>query len=372
MRRFIIHIVGFVAAAAAALAAVACDPVSELPVAEFGNCSLRVSFTVGDPATKAVSSTAEWDGDETVSTVQLMLFKHSDGSRIASFTKDQLTAVTSKQFTKTLSSLTVGFYDVLVFVNQPTITATTRDAAKATAITMSSSAIARKSGTTSLGVPSYGEVLNVELKAENTISNPKGASVDVSKLPFRVMLKSLTTAIVNGTPTVNIQSSYLENALMTWTAAGTGNPSGMANKAGRNGSTKVSVASGAEAAYADWTVRDISVNNVGNTYTLPDAKKGGFYAFKNDVTEANDSFNGAFTAESTERTRLVVAATWDGTQCWYPVTIPSPQAGYSYDVSLTITGPGSDDPNKPVVHGNIAITVTVTPWTGGEEINATM
>lgn len=361
----------------AAVLVAACGTPDIESVSEAKTGSLEVTFSLPGVSTKAGdSSTSQWDGDETVKNVQLAVFSAS-GTKpvVANYyftnTSDGMSGAgvtyENGKFKKTFGSLPVGSYDVVVLTNQPQISNPTKETdltGSGKSITLSSSGIKRKDGSTALGVPGYGIASNVSVSQSNTAGSPAAANVSVSKLPFRVMLKSLTTAIPYGSPTVNINCAYLSNALMTWTASGRGTPSGMANKAGRNGSTLISTSSQAEAAYADWTVRDISVTNVGNSYTLPDGKKGGFYAFKNGVTEANDSFNGAFTAETTERTRLVIAASWNGTACWYPVTIPSPQAGYTYDVTVVITGMGSTDPNKPVVHGNMAVSVTVNPWNG--------
>ena len=58
---------------------------------------------------------------------------------------------------------------------------------------------------------------------------------------------------------------------------------------------------------------------------------------------------------------------------YYPVVLNSALArNTSYTVGLTITGLGSDDPDKPVTKGSIAVTITVDGWTAGAVYDETI
>ena len=63
----------------------------------------------------------------------------------------------------------------------------------------------------------------------------------------------------------------------------------------------------------------------------------------------------------------------DGKVQYYPVVLSSALArNTTYTVGLTITGPGSDDPDKPVTKGSIAVTVTVDGWAAGAVYDETI
>ena len=44
----------------------------------------------------------------------------------------------------------------------------------------------------------------------------------------------------------------------------------------------------------------------------------------------------------------------------------------TYTVGLTITGSGSDDPDKPVDKGSISVTLTVSGWAAGAVYDETI
>jgi hypothetical protein len=71
---------------------------------------------------------------------------------------------------------------------------------------------------------------------------------------------------------------------------------------------------------------------------------------------------------------LTVVATVDGKIQYYPVVLDSAvlERNKTYTVGLTITGPGSDDPNKPVEKGSVNITLTVAGWVAGATYDETI
>lgn len=103
---------------------------------------------------------------------------------------------------------------------------------------------------------------------------------------------------------------------------------------------------------ADAFVCDLDINHTlqssgGVTHT-PMTVPHVFYPFEN-LTAAEDDTR----SESAEPrcTRLVVELLIDGVTHYYPVTIPMLRRNYCYNISqMTITGPGSADPERDVPH----------------------
>jgi len=91
-----------------------------------------------------------------------------------------------------------------------------------------------------------------------------------------------------------------------------------------------------------------------------------FYCYPNQVTEdsSQDEWCPRFT-------RLVVQASLGGKTYWYPVSIPDIKQNCIYEITeLTITRPGSDNPDIPVTWEDIELNLDITPWDNGtsEEI----
>ena len=59
---------------------------------------------------------------------------------------------------------------------------------------------------------------------------------------------------------------------------------------------------------------------------------------------------------------------------YYPVVLDNAvlERNKTYTVGLTITGPGSSDPDKPVDKGSIAVTISVSGWTAGATYDETI
>ena len=68
-------------------------------------------------------------------------------------------------------------------------------------------------------------------------------------------------------------------------------------------------------------------------------------------------------------TRLVVQATLGGETYYYPVTLPRVDQNTAYDISLTVTRPGSDSPDKPVDTQAAEFKIQVVDWADGGDIN---
>lgn len=111
---------------------------------------------------------------------------------------------------------------------------------------------------------------------------------------------------------------------------------------------------------ADELIADIGINAT-VTRSSPYATGHLFYCYPNPTEE--DSHGSAW---SPRYTRLVVDATLGGTLYHYPVNIPKPLPNTLYQITnLTVTGPGSTDPDIPVEKGTITFSITITDWATG-------
>lgn len=96
-----------------------------------------------------------------------------------------------------------------------------------------------------------------------------------------------------------------------------------------------------------------------------------FYCCANPTTSDTSS-----ETWSARYTRLVVEALYDGTRYYYPINIVGEDGtlhgGCLYKISkLTITGPGSLDPDVPVARSEVDFTVEISDWEYGFTQNVT-
>lgn len=94
-----------------------------------------------------------------------------------------------------------------------------------------------------------------------------------------------------------------------------------------------------------------------------------FYGFENPATEDKTGTDGSFLEEPT---RLVLTAIISGGTYYYPVTLPNLQRNRAYEVELTITGLGSDDPDIVPKRGSVNADITILPWKEGIVVNETI
>lgn len=88
-----------------------------------------------------------------------------------------------------------------------------------------------------------------------------------------------------------------------------------------------------------------------------------YYCYPNPAEE--DSSDKTW---SERYTRLVVEATLGGETVYYPITLPDVSMNTVYEITLKITRPGSDSPDKPV-SGHVAeFKIEVQDWITGELI----
>ena len=325
----------------------------QMQTADSAACDGMAEFTVnvqvdGVPVTRA-SSTTDVNYEKQLNSVQVAVF---DGTALAGY---QTVTGTSATF-----SLRTGkTYTAAVVANGPTISGkTTLSDVESTATALGT----HNSTTASTGMVMYGK---------NTMSSALtsaggSVSVAISRLVCRVNLVSVTVtppAGVTAGDNYKFTNAFLSNVATNCSLGGTVTLNGTSGN------------------YSNWYGRATmattgTIINGGTYKASPEAltystssSNAKFYSYANSNTDAVTAYKTSWQATAT---RLVVTAKWNGTTYYYPVPIPQTQANYTYDVKMTITGPGIDDPQGPIPSkANLDVTITVNPWTAGSEYNVT-
>ncbi len=298
----------------------------------------------GDSETRAAYTT-ETAAEKKITGIQLLIF-HSDGS--LAYYKNLGTSTSQSDISLTSGSKTVW-------------------------------AVANASDLSSVKTLSTLKSTSIELAANNdpnsdfvmagnasvTVGSSTSVSVVMSRFVSRIVLNKVTNGLPSAAGSLTVNYAFLSNAVGNQTLAeGSDAPSSWYNKMGRkDGATasgQIIDGSTYTATAPNLTFRSISaaVGSNGSLSGVPYL----FYSYPNSTTGDASGWSSTFTAR---KTRLVVAATFGGTKYYYPVTITGPTTRNStYSVEMTITGPGSTDPDKPVDKGSFKATVSVQTWQG--------
>ena len=91
-----------------------------------------------------------------------------------------------------------------------------------------------------------------------------------------------------------------------------------------------------------------------------------FYVYPNPATEENAEGSSG----TSLLTKLVVEASLDGNTCYYTISLPGLQSNKTYTISsLTITRPGSDNPDEEITSGECPFSIEVEDWINSPEQN---
>ena len=340
--------------AAAALLA-ACDN-SALTTAEGNEGSIRIAFDVPE-ATRAAAQ----GNEAVVSDVQVLLFDANKNLyKYYAFGQDEVSARNA-----TIDNVVNGTYTVYVVANGPDLTVYNHEEDFKAA---------------PIGLERYNNPASdfvMEGSGSVTVSGTGTADVTVavSRHVARVVLKKVTNNLASSYGGITVNTVLLSNVVCIQNIAGTRDPGSVPanwiNKEGR----------------MDEAVRDASHIIDGTTYAASspavtfsamnqvvpngDSWRGEkyFYAYPNSATGEPDGFKEPFTAQ---RSVLVLNVTYSGQNYYYPVVLRNGLArNTSYEIEVTITGAGSDDPNKPLTKGSLSVTVTVDNWLDGTSYTET-
>ena len=187
---------------------------------------------------------------------------------------------------------------------------------------------------------SANSLTNFEMVGSKTVTLPQSekVSIDVNRIASRVVLKKVTR---NFTSAALQSLDFTVNAIYIINVAGntsydlTAAPAAWYNVAKYNN----------ELAALMHDAVDSKIVN-GQSYGTQHA----FYSYPNDATS--------------KTTRLVIETTLGTTKYYYPINLPAMESNKSYEIAeVTITRPGSDDPDVPVSFEDATFSINVIDWT---------
>ena len=327
------------------------EPVNSQACAEPGYGILEISINPEQaPLTKAVSAyTTAQTFESQANSIQVFVFD-SDGA--VNWYKD-LGSTTSASI-----STTQGAKTVWAVVNGPDMSdISTLAALKAKAVDLSANSRTAAEG--------------FVMSGSNTCTVGASAAtcaITVKRLAARVALVSVKNELPASYGALKIERVWLSNVVGNQNIAGDAAPATWYNKEGRADESTRNAAhiidgSTYKASCPDLTFKSVG-QSIANGASYAPSTPDLFYCYGNSSTTAPDGFKSTFAAQ---RSVLVIAATVSGTLYYYPVILDSGviARNTAHTVALTITGLGSDDPNKPVEKGGLNVSVSVAGWEAG-------
>lgn len=292
--------------------------------AESGNSlGEPVELTIGISRPALTKSTVITDDNEvTVNSLQVFVFR--DDALDAYAAADNATAVTL--------SCTSGERAIYALVNAPDM-----------------SAISSKSAlleTTSLLSNNSGD--NFEMIGSKNTTLPQEASVtiDVNRIVSKIVVKKITrdfTSAALAAQNFSVDEIFIENVAGDINYGLTSEPAIWYNKQRYAGEEP------------DLTYDSVGTEIIdGGNY----ATEHRFYAYPNDSEDSADEI------WAPRRTRLVLKTTLGDNVYYYPITLPELEPNKSYEIeNITITRPGSANPDEPVTFEDCTFDINIQPWT---------
>lgn len=355
------HLSAAVMATAALALLVSCNKIAEDGPVAFPESAPAQSGTVlfridgcNAPATKAPDQTAT-AAESAVSDVQILVFD-SNGN-----TASYISAGTS---TTATARLRQGAYTARAVVNGPDLSGI-KNASSLDAVGIALGSWNSPSSDFVMGDASA-SALTVQMNRETVVD------MTVGRFVSRVRLVKVSNGCPAALGGIVLKRAFLSNVVCNQNLGGTAAPSDWSNMYGRsNVSNQDSVidgssftASPAELTFWGW--------NGGATIApgLSISPALSFYSYPDSSSDAVKAWKSTFTATAT---RLVIVAEVNGTDFCYPVALPGTVRNCTYDVSVSITGEGLDDPQgDPAIlreKGTVKASITVAPWSAGTEYN---
>ena len=302
--------------AAALVALVACNkneatpmqPQNQLETLE--PCELTVGIC--GAMTKATAVTTE--NEAKVNNLQIFVFRGDDLDAYASVDN-------AKELTL---SCTAGEREVYALVNAPDYSAVPGKAALLAKVSELSA----------------NSLTNFEMVGSKSVTLPQAStvSIDVNRIASRVVLKKITrnfTSAALQSLDFTIDAIYLINVAGNTSYDLTKAPAAWYNVAKNNN----------ELASLLYDAPASAVAN-GQSYIPVHT----FYGYPNDL--------------AVNTTRLVIETTLGTTKYYYPINLPAMESNKSYEIEeVTITRPGSDNPDEPVSFADASFSINVIDWT---------
>lgn len=185
-------------------------------------------------------------------------------------------------------------------------------------------------------------------------------NIPVERLLSRITLDAITCRLPQAYGSLTVESVMLINVAGDTDITGTSGPAAWCNRMGRSSGSPSGIIDG-QSFPADCP--EMTFRKIGKTMA-PDETieyKIPLYCMPNPTEEGREGGS----SFSSRKTRLVVTASLDGTRYYYPATVDRPERNTSYSVSMTITGPGSTDPDRPISKQALSFSISVSPWGDG-------
>lgn len=340
---------------AATLALAACNKNPEIPEAPAAQASEGViQFTIepqDGASTKAGSPfSTELDYETTMNRLQIYVFDAS--GKIVTY---YASAPSTKPGLTGSITTTPGQKTVYALVNGPEIkTVGTLSELEAYALGLGDNSTSAATGFVMAG------------SANCTVSGttPVACSISISRLLSRIALTRINNRLPPSYGNITLNYVYLNNVVGNQNVAGTAAPATWYNKDGRadessRNADHIINGSGYNATYPALTFKSLNQSvGVEGAYIPTNCV---LYTYPNSNMTAPNGYTDPFTPKSTV---LTVVATIDGQKQFFPVVLNKDALARntSYTVELTITGPGSEDPNIPAERGSVNFTLSPESW----------
>ena len=294
-----------------------------------------VSFILRDKASEGISRATSAQGDAAINKAQVVVY-NSSGLQVAC-----ANAVAGVATLKV--PLGQSGFRVCAVANSATDLSSL---GTLSALTSSISRLGENKGSSIEGLEMIGWKNNV------TFSSGYNEPIDLARFASKVEIDRIVNSIP-GSPVLKLKGIYLINVNTACSyEMGTGNAVWMQKQHYTS----------SETAICGYTADIFNADVVSGTpYSTPHY----FYCYPNPVTTDSSA-----QTWSPRFTRLVVEASYSGQTYYYPMNIRGSSGDLrnnsSYIITkLTITGPGSDSPDKPVDKGNVSFSLNVLDWATG-------
>lgn len=333
----------------------ACQPVEPEKTEEFGTLTINLA----NPALQTKSDVTALACESKVNKMRVMIYDSSDKMVLDEFLASPFTSLN-------IDRIKVGQYSVYAMANScATISSLAGIVQSPEDFNYKAISLSDCSLDENTGFVMFDRNTSVTVTS-GTSSQP--VNLSVTRFPARIRLVSVTNSLPIYYGSLTVDHVMIINGYSRWNIAGHSIPFSPMNEGGRNSTSGEIIATANAADYPDYSFWEVpSADQTVLQDSDPKVYNHCFYSFPNqrttDVTTP---------AGEGGKMRLVVVAQVLGQVYYYPVTLSNVERNKSYDVQLTISGLGSDDPNVPVQKGAAGITIGVSDWGDGSNYTETI
>ena len=340
--------------AAAAFTAASCSKALSPGETSGGTSQLVVNLS-GGSLTKATTPTT---GESAISSLHVLVFDSDNNLDI--YHKCTAAEITAKSASVTVKTGTKHVWAVANIADSKLSSVTTVSGLKAVTTDLSDN-----------GTSAFIMVGSADATVATTGAT---AAITLKRLVARVSLNKVTCSLPSAYGSMKVNRVYLANVVGNMNLGGDAAASTWYNKEGVKDESPLVSSHIIDGSTYTASCASLTYATLGDDISVGGSKSwtGKFmYCYRNTSTTAPVAFNTTFSAQ---RTVLVVVATISSKVYYYPVVLDNATiaANTEYGVSLTITGLGSDHPNKPVEKGALTATVSVASWDTGSAYTETI